>query len=182
VFFLFSIGIVAGHLTDLGHFRPTLVLGSALIVGGHLAVSWASKYWQFLLVQGVCVGIGNGCLFNPGFLIVTSYFSKKTGLAVAIASTGSATGGLVYPSISRQLLPSVGFAWVMRILAFVQLTTMLAIHVLLRARRGHDRSLNINDLRRPINLRAFARLDLFFYSTGRFLVRLSGQQTHFRIC
>jgi MFS family permease len=80
VFFLFSIGIVTGRLTDLGHFRPTLVLGSVLIVGGHLAISWASKYWQFLLAQGVCVGIGNGCLFNSGFLVVTSYFSKKLAL------------------------------------------------------------------------------------------------------
>jgi hypothetical protein len=110
---------------------------------------------------------------------------EKTGLAVAIASAGSATGGLVYPSIIRQLLPSVGFAWVMRILALVQLTTMLAIHSLLRARvkpRTHDRWLNINDFRRLIDLRALTRLDFIFYATGSFLVRLSGQQTHFTIC
>lgn len=53
--------------------------------------------------------------------MLSTYFSKKRALAIGIAASGSATGGLVFPAIVRQLLPKIGFAWTVRVLGFVML-------------------------------------------------------------
>ncbi|KAI8682455.1 hypothetical protein NCS56_00368400 [Fusarium sp. Ph1] len=76
VFFLFFIGTFTGRLTDAGFFLPITILGSILVVLGTLVTSACSQYWQVFLAQGVCVGLGNGCLFCPAIAIISTYFQK----------------------------------------------------------------------------------------------------------
>ena len=126
IFLLFFIGTASGRLTDAGYFPQVLFVGSVLQVLGTFTSSAADgSYWQLFLAQGVCMGLGNGCLFCPSIAIVSTYFSKKRNLAMGIAAMGSATGGLIFPSMARQLLPTVGFAWTMRAIGFVQLATLM---------------------------------------------------------
>lgn len=74
----------------------------------------SDRYWQLFLAQGVCTGIGNGLLFCPCLAVLSTYFSKKRSLAIGIAASGTATGGLIYPAIVQQLLHKVGFPWTVR--------------------------------------------------------------------
>jgi MFS family permease len=123
VFLLFFMGIISGRLTDAGHFRITTTIGAFLVVLGTFMTSLGHTYWQIIIAQGVCTGLGNGLLLTPMMTLITTYFSRRLALAMGIAACGSVTGGLVYPSMARTLLPSIGFGWTMRAIGFVQLGT-----------------------------------------------------------
>ena len=96
--------------------------------------SLSTTYWQLFLAQGVCCGIGNGCLFCPALSLLSTYFSKKRSLAIGIAAAGSATGGMVFPAMVQQLLPKVGFPWTMRALGFIQLGCLTICNIGIKPR------------------------------------------------
>jgi MFS family permease len=127
IFFLFSIGAVAGRLTDAGYFRHIFTLGVFLQVFGLFMTSLCTKYWQIVLAQAVCLGIGNGFAFVPALAILSQYFKKYRAVAVGLAAAGAAVGGLVYPAILNWTVwnKSVGFPWALRIMGFVMLVTYI---------------------------------------------------------
>ncbi|UKZ86031.1 uncharacterized protein TrAFT101_001870 [Trichoderma asperellum] len=134
IFLLFFIGVLAGRISDAGYFRQLVTLGFILQMIGIFTTSVATQYWQIFLSQGICMGLGNGCLFCPSLAVVSTYFSKRRALAIGIMSSGTGVGGLVFPSIARQLLPSIGFGWTVRTIGFVQLVTLGAALLALKPR------------------------------------------------
>jgi len=134
IFLLFFIGTFTGRLTDAGYFRAVFLTGSILSVLGLFMASLSTTYWQLFLAQGLCVGLGNGCLFCPALSLLSTYFSKKRGLAIGLAATGSATGGMVFSAMVQQLLPRVGFPWTMRSLAFIDLACLAVCNLLMKTR------------------------------------------------
>ncbi|CAK7207539.1 hypothetical protein SEUCBS139899_010349 [Sporothrix eucalyptigena] len=162
IFLLFFIGTFTGRLTDAGYFKHLLVIGSILQLVGIFTTAQATQYWQIFLSQGVVMGLGNGCIFCPSLATLSTYFSKKRSLAIGIAATGSATGGLVFPSIVRQLLPSVGFPWTMRVIGFVQFVTLLIASIGLRTRLPPRRSGQL------VEWSAFREPEYAFYAAGSF--------------
>ncbi|KAK4223153.1 riboflavin transporter MCH5 [Podospora fimiseda] len=120
IFLLFFIGTFTGRLTDAGCFRQVFAVGVLFQLAGVFCTSVAKTYWQVFLAQGICMGLGNGCLFCPCIATVATYLNRKRALELAIAACGSATGGLVFPSMMRQLLPRVGFSTAMQAVGAVQ--------------------------------------------------------------
>jgi MFS family permease len=51
-------GLVTGPIYDMGYFRALLLGGSGLIVVGMFTTSVATEYWQIMLSQGLCAGMG----------------------------------------------------------------------------------------------------------------------------
>lgn len=84
--------IVTGPLFDLGYLHSIVNIGTFAIVFGMMMTSICSEYWQFVLAQGLVVGIGNGLLFLPSIAIVPQYFSKNKALASGIVAAGSSIG------------------------------------------------------------------------------------------
>jgi len=70
-------------------------LGSFMIVFGMVMTSFCKEYWQVLLAQGFLMGFGLGCLFTPLVAIMATYFQKRRGIAMGVASSGSAIGKLL---------------------------------------------------------------------------------------
>lgn len=89
---LLLICIVTGPLYDLGYLHSLVNIGTFAIVFGMMMTSICHEYWQFVLAQGVVVGIGNGLLFLPSLAIVPQYFSKNKALASGIMAAGSSIG------------------------------------------------------------------------------------------
>jgi predicted MFS family arabinose efflux permease len=83
--------------------------------------SLCTQYWQFFLAQGLLTGLGCGCQFTPTLSLVSTYFARNRSVALAIMASGSATGGLIYPTVARQLIPVLGFPWTVRIMGFMML-------------------------------------------------------------
>ena len=110
-----------------GHLRILLIVGSFGIVFGHMMLSLCSTYWQVLLAQGFCVGLGAGMLFAPALAVLPTYFSTRLGLAVGLAASGSSFGGIIYPIVFYRLINhnNIGFPWSVRVLGFIALVTSL---------------------------------------------------------
>ncbi|KZF26343.1 MFS general substrate transporter [Xylona heveae TC161] len=134
IFLLFFIGTISGRSMDAGYFRATIAIGCFLQVFGAFMTSLSTKYWQVFLAQGVCMGLGDGMLFAPAVALISTYFTTKRAVAVAAIVSGSASGGMVFPVIARQLLPQLGFGWTVRVMAFVMLFNAAFALAVLRQR------------------------------------------------
>lgn len=134
LFLTLFIGTFSGRALDAGYYRHVAFAGFALQVLGIFMTSLVKKYWQLLLAQGLCQGLGNGLVFPPTVALVSTYFVKKRALAVACMTCGTATGGIVFPVIARQLLDKVGFAWTIRVMGFIMLANSILVLALARAR------------------------------------------------
>jgi len=105
-----------------------------MVVFGMMMTSLCTTYWQLMLAQGLCVGIGSGCLFLPAIGIVPSYFTTKKAFAMGISASGSSFGGIIYPIIFHRIQPSVGFGWATRIIGFIALAVQLIPCFCIKAR------------------------------------------------
>ncbi|EMC94852.1 hypothetical protein BAUCODRAFT_36127 [Baudoinia panamericana UAMH 10762] len=128
------VGAVAGPFFDRGYLRYLLIGGGFMVVFGHMMLSLTHSLWQVILAQGFCIGIGAGCLFVPAVALLPTYFSKKLGLAVGLAASGSSMGGIIYPIMFYRLVPEVGFPWAVRILGFTVLATVLVPIIVMKQR------------------------------------------------
>ncbi|MCJ1332389.1 hypothetical protein MMC10_009081 [Thelotrema lepadinum] len=133
-FLLQLTGLIAGPVYDRGHLRLLLVSGSFMIVFGLMMLSLSTEYWQALLSQAFCVGIGAGLLFVPTVSLIPTYFSTYIGLAIGIASSGSSLGGVIYPIVLYRLISQVGFPWAVRCVAFIALATLMVPVAVMRIR------------------------------------------------
>jgi MFS family permease len=133
-FLLQLTGLIAGPLYDRGYLRHLLITGSFLIVFGHMMLSLCTQYWQALLAQGFCVGIGAGLLFVPTVSLLPTWFSTRMGLAIGIASSGSSFGGIIYSIMVYRLISQIGFPWAVRCLGFIALVTLMLPIALFRMR------------------------------------------------
>lgn len=127
-------GMLAGPIYDAGYFRSLLLVGSFMLVFGHMMLSICHVYWQVLLSQGFCVGIGAGLIYVPSVAILSTYFSTKIGAAIGIAASGSSLGGVIYPIVFHRLLPKIGFGWTTRVLGFIMLATIFVPNICMRVR------------------------------------------------
>jgi MFS family permease len=118
---LMTIGPISGPLYDAGYFREVLWVGLFLIIFGKFMLSLCTTYWQVLLAQGVCIGLGCGLVFLPGTAILSQYFQKRRAFVIGLSSTGSPIAGMIFPIIFGRLEPVVGFGWTTRIMAFILL-------------------------------------------------------------
>ncbi|KAK5235599.1 hypothetical protein LTR47_003072 [Exophiala xenobiotica] len=123
-FLLLLIGVITGPAYDAGYFRALITTGAVLIPLGFMMTSLCKTYWQTMLAQAFCIGIGNGCLFIPSVAILPQYFSTKKALANGLAASGSSLGGVIYPIVFRRLEQQIGFGWATRVLGFISLVTV----------------------------------------------------------
>ncbi|KAK7991351.1 hypothetical protein PG988_000145 [Apiospora saccharicola] len=134
--FVTVVGILTGPLTDRGYLRPVMVVGHLMVVVGMYALSAATQYWQVLLAQGFCVGIGAGAINIPALAVISSQFTTRRPIALGCASTGASVGGIVFPLAFRRLAPAVGFAPAVRVLASANLAVSIAALAILCRRPG----------------------------------------------
>ncbi|EPS28689.1 hypothetical protein PDE_03635 [Penicillium oxalicum 114-2] len=140
VFLIFFVGTFSGRALDAGLFRQTFYIGVLLQLLGVFMTSLATRYWQILLAQGVCTGLGSGLQFCPVMGLVATYFSSRRVFALAFCLVGSSTGGMLFPGLVKCLIPAIGLAWTIRVLGFVMLAASVPAVLLLRPRLPPRRS------------------------------------------
>ncbi|KAJ5923395.1 hypothetical protein N7454_008640 [Penicillium verhagenii] len=132
------VGIVSGPLVDSGYLRPLIVTGSFFTVFGLMMTSLATEYYQILLAQGFCIGLGGGISYIPALTVVSTSFTTKRPIAIGCASIGSSVGAVIFPVMFRQLQPRIGFPWAVRCIAFVSLLMAIIACSILCRRPGHQ--------------------------------------------
>ena len=77
---------------DMGYHQTLLITGGFLIVLGMMMLSLSTEYYQVLLAQGICVGLGTGIAYVPSLALVTASFSTRRAIAIAIVNSGISVG------------------------------------------------------------------------------------------
>ncbi|KAB8246080.1 major facilitator superfamily domain-containing protein [Aspergillus flavus] len=120
-FFLISTGVVAGPLFDRGFLIHLMIAGCFLTTLGLMMLSLSQTYYQVLLSQGFCCGIGSGLIYVPALSLVLTSFTSRRGIALGIVTCGASIGGVLFPIIFIHLQPHIGFPWTARVMGFIQL-------------------------------------------------------------
>ncbi|CAI7581360.1 unnamed protein product [Penicillium palitans] len=152
-FLMLVIGVLCGRALDAGYFYVDITLGVFFEVFGMMMTSICKEYWQLILAQGLCVGIGAGMSFIPSVAIVGTYFSTRRSTALGLAATGSSVGGIIYPVVLRRLIVQIGLPWAVRVMAFIMLGTLLISVAVMKPRLPPRKSgplINVEALRDPV--------------------------------
>lgn len=65
---LCSQGLLTGRLFDLGYYRAPQLMAAALLIVGTFLAAECKEYWQFLLCQGIAIGVCPLCLLGTAHL------------------------------------------------------------------------------------------------------------------
>ncbi|KAI0371653.1 MFS general substrate transporter [Pilatotrama ljubarskyi] len=122
---IFLPGLVVGRIFDMGWTKTPLALASAVIVAVTFLTAECTKYWHFLLCQGIALGLACGVIFGVIMGCPAHWFKRRLGLALGIMALGSSLGGTCFPIAVRNLVERVGFKWTMRILGFIEAAFLL---------------------------------------------------------
>ncbi|KAL2849701.1 MFS general substrate transporter [Aspergillus pseudodeflectus] len=131
--------LISPLVTYLNPFLPkrtVIVLGAILIAAALIGASFTTQSWQLWLSQGICYGLGMGCLFTSTVAIANGWFKRRRGIANGIVAAGSGTGGLIYSLATNHMIKQFGFRWAFRILGIVALAVNLVAGLLVRERPG----------------------------------------------
>ncbi|KAH8667005.1 monocarboxylate transporter [Xylariales sp. PMI_506] len=159
LFFMFIGGPIVGKVFDNFGPRYLLLVGTTLHVLGLMMASISTEYYQFILSQGVCSPIGAGMLFFPAMTSTISWFLKKRALAFGVIASGASLGGVVFPILVARLVTQLGFAWTMRICAFVILGLLIIGNLTITCRiRPVKKPLSVYEFVAPLQERSFALL------------------------
>lgn len=161
---LVTMGVVTGQLFDRGFFTSLIYTGAFLTSFAVMMLSLCTEFFQILLAQGICIGLGAGMLFTPSMALVARSFRERRAIAMGVVACGAPTGGILYTLMFEQLIPKVGFAWTVRIMGFVVVALFaLALPLLLW------RTTNLGDMgkgtkRKLVDYAAFTDLPFWGYA------------------
>ncbi|KAI5807308.1 MFS transporter [Peziza echinospora] len=133
IFLMLMLGGIMGKLADMFGPRKVLIPSAIMVVGGICALSAGTKYWHFILSQGIVYGIGASGLFLPAMITASNWFERKRGLATGIVSSGSSLGGVVFPIMATGLIDKVGFAAAVRWMALFVGSILFIAMLVIRA-------------------------------------------------
>jgi MFS family permease len=127
-------GIVMGRISDrFGILLP--ITGGAIVLGlGYAIASQATGLWQFILAQGLLVGVASSVAFAPLLADTSLWFTRHRGMAVAIIASGSYLAGTVWPPVVQHFIQTDGWRRTYLGIAVFCVATMVPLAQVLRRR------------------------------------------------
>lgn len=97
------IGPFAAALYHRFGLRRVMMTALALLGTGYGLSTFATHYWQFVLLWGVVVGAGSGMAATVlGAAVATRWFTEKRGLVVGLLTASTATGQMIFlPALAK---------------------------------------------------------------------------------
>jgi predicted MFS family arabinose efflux permease len=97
IFLYGLVGPFAAALYQRFGLRRTMLVAMLLLSGGYAASTFATHYWQFVVLWGVVVGLGSGLAATVlGAAVATRWFTARRGLVMGVLTASTATGQLVF--------------------------------------------------------------------------------------
>ncbi|SMN19048.1 similar to Saccharomyces cerevisiae YOR306C MCH5 Plasma membrane riboflavin transporter [Maudiozyma saulgeensis] len=162
-YLLMLVGIITGPLFDRGYFKALLIIGSFMIVFGIMMSSLSTTYYQVMLSQGICMGVGMGALWVPSLGVCVQYFLKYRSIAITLAASGGSIGGVIFPIIIKRLIPKIGFGWTCRVIGLICFVTLFVPIMIMKQRTIPETH------RKILQLSSFKELPYLFLTIGLFL-------------
>ncbi|WP_373077555.1 MFS transporter [Zhongshania sp.] len=118
-----------GGAIDRISIRRLMLFGIALVVGGFLCLSVTSSMNQVIVIYAVFMATGS-ILLGPiaTSALLARWFTQNRGLAMGIAASGSALGGLLFPPLLQGLID--GLEWRLALQVFSGLILLVAVPVI----------------------------------------------------
>ncbi|KAI9788212.1 MAG: hypothetical protein M1816_007064 [Peltula sp. TS41687] len=133
-FMMFAGGPIFGKLYDNHGPRWILLFGTFMHVFGLMMASISTRYYQFVLAQGICSALGASAIFYSATSVIPTWFFKNRALAFGIVASGSSLGGVIFPIMVERLVVRIGFGWTMRTTAFLILSLLLIANLTVKSR------------------------------------------------
>ncbi|KAF5392910.1 hypothetical protein D9757_001067 [Collybiopsis confluens] len=112
------VGCISGPLCDAGYFKHLIAFGGLLYFFCLMMTSISTRnvlglteYYQFVLSQGLGVGLAQGLIFTPGMAVQAHHFKRYRTLVFGIFASGASIGGVILPIVLQRLFAQVGFGW-----------------------------------------------------------------------
>ncbi len=127
--------VMMGKLADRFGVAVPAVIGTVCLALGYVAASYATALWQLAAVYGVLIGLlGCTATFGPVIADISLWFTRRRGIAVAIASCGSYLAGTVWPPVIQHFTTTAGWRQTHFWIGVFSLVTMLPLALSLRRR------------------------------------------------
>ncbi|KAH7369981.1 riboflavin transporter MCH5 [Rhexocercosporidium sp. MPI-PUGE-AT-0058] len=172
LFMMFVGGPVFGKVFDNYGPKWLLLAGTFFHIFGLMMTSLSTKYYQFILAQGVCSALGASAIFYAAMSSVGTWFFKNRATAFGTMASGSSLGGVILPIMVSKLIPQIGFPWTMRAVAFTMFGMLILANFTVKSRlTPQPKKLDLMTFILPLKEPAFALLCLasFLFFFGTFL-------------
>ncbi len=127
-------GVLMGRLADrFGIMVPALIGAVALSIG-YISAAEANSLWQFTAAQGVLIAFGGAATFGPMVADVSHWFTRRRGIAVAVAASGNYLAGTVWPPLVQHFVQSIGLRGTLTGIGVLCAVTMIPLALMLRRR------------------------------------------------
>jgi MFS family permease len=126
-------GLLMGRFVDrLGIIKP-LIFGTMMLALGYAVASQATSLWQFILAQGVLIGmLGSSASFSPLVADISLWFKRRRGIAVAICASGNYLAGTIWPPLIERGIAAFGWRHAYLLIGAAVIVLMLPIILVLR--------------------------------------------------
>ncbi|MCF8478422.1 MAG: MFS transporter [Pseudolabrys sp.] len=142
-------GVVMGRLADRFGIAVPLILGALSLGLGYIGVGASAGLWQVAVAQGL-IGFGCSSTFGPLMADISHWFSRRRGIAVAIAAAGNYLAGTVWPPVVQFFIGHDGWRATHIGIGVFVLAVMPPLTLLLRQRieGEHSDGATLADARR----------------------------------
>ncbi|RAL08794.1 putative MFS monocarboxylate transporter [Aspergillus homomorphus CBS 101889] len=167
VFLTLFLGVQVGPVFDRYGPRLLLAAGSIGSVASYLLLAQCAKYWHFMLTLSVLGGISSAIVTTVAISVLSHWFERRRALVTGICMAGSSAGGAILPIVLRTTFEQYGWAWSLRVVAFIALACYVLAIFLVKGRQLPTTG-NGPPSRATINFRAFKSPRLCFLALAVF--------------
>ena len=101
-------GVTMGRLADRYGIVIPMLIGTASLSAGYLLSGIAPTLFLFALTH-ILIGMGASVTFAPMMADLSHWFTKRRGIAVAIAASGNYLAGAIWPPIGQYSTATMGW-------------------------------------------------------------------------
>ncbi|MEG0371785.1 MAG: MFS transporter [Clostridium sp.] len=124
--------IIIGQIITTKNIKIIIVTSIILTSISFIGYSISNSLYVFYIFSFIA-GIGvSGSTIIPISILITNWFKKKRGLALAIALTGSGVGGALFSPLINYLIQTYGYKTSYLCLSFIILLTLFPILILIK--------------------------------------------------
>jgi MFS family permease len=125
-------GVLMGRLADRFGLAAPVACGATALGLGYLGASFAHSLTLFALMH-VLIGLGASATFGPMMADTSRWFTRRRGIAVALAGCGNYLGGVIWPPVLQHFIANDGWrATHVGVGAFCTLTMLPFLAILAR--------------------------------------------------
>jgi len=127
-------GVLTGRLADRYGITIPAILSGLCLGAGFVAVGFSTSLWQAAIAHGVLIGVGTSTTFAPLMADISHWFTRRRGIAVAIAASGNYLGGTIWPPLVQHFTTADGWRATYIAIGIFCVLTMLPLSLAMRAR------------------------------------------------